>query len=300
MISDDLIQKVRQLQVYTGRMVDELFAGEYSSAFKGRGMEFDEVRAYAPGDDIRSIDWNVTARTGEPHIKRYIEERELTVMLAVDLSASGAFGSIDRIKNETAAEICAVLAMAATKSNDKVGLLIFTDHIEHSIPPAKGTRHVWRVVRDVLGHTPTGRGTDATAALDHLARTLKKRAVIFIVSDFLFPLTEAADGGLAFESALALLTRRHDVIAISITDPREHSLTGVGLIDLIDAETGRRRLLDTGGRRARRRYEAASLERRRRLEQVMRRRGVDLVNVETHTPYIHSLIDLFRRREKRR
>ncbi len=298
MLTEDLIQKVRQLQVYTGRMVDELFAGEYSSAFKGRGMEFDEVRAYAPGDDVRTIDWNVTARTGEPFIKRFVEERELTVMLVVDLSASGDFGSIDRVKNETAAEICAVVAMAATKNHDKVGLLVFTDHVEHFIPPAKGSRHVWRVVRDVLGFRPKGRGTDAAGALDHLARVLKKRAVVFVVSDFLFARDErSADG---FDRTLSLLTRRHDVIAISVSDPRERELVGVGLIDLVDAETGERRVIDTGGRRRREKYHAEALRREHRLERSMRKMGVDLVQVRTHEPYIHKLIELFRRRERRR
>lgn len=302
MLTEDLMRKVRQLQLYTGRAVNEVFAGQFSSAFKGQGMEFAEVRPYEPGDDVRTIDWNVTARTGTPHVKRFVEERELTIMLAVDLSASGSFGSIDRVKNETAAELCAVLAFAATRSNDKVGLLIFTDRVEKFVAPKKGTRHVLRLIRDLLEFDPAGHGTAPAVALEHLRRTLPRRAVVFFVSDFLF---EGAGGSRAggrtpFERDMDILNRRHDVIAVRIGDPREQALAPVGLIELQDAETGRIVTIDTGSRRVRRRYEIEGRRRRDAVRSQMRRLGVDYVEVTTHESYIHALIELFRRRERRR
>ncbi len=309
MLTEELMKKVRQIEITTGKAVNEVFAGEYSSAFKGRGMEFSEVRLYQPGDDVRSIDWNVTARTGTPHIKRYVEERELTVVLAVDLSASGAFGSQDRFKSELAAELCAVLAFAATRSNDKAGLLLFTNRIEKFIPPAKGTKHVLRIIRELLDFTPTPghRGTDLTGALQHLARVLKKRAVVFVVSDFLVRGVQAGraaqpSGGAAsdLETSLRLLARRHDVICCSIDDPRERSLPKVGLIELEDAETGERFVVDTSSRGVRTRFKAAGLRRREGLRMQLRRLGLDHVEVTTDRPYIHSLIELFKRREGRR
>jgi uncharacterized protein (DUF58 family) len=315
MLTEDLMKKVRQIEIATGRAVNEVFAGEYSSAFKGRGMEFAEVRLYQPGDDVRTIDWNVTARTGEPHIKRYTEERELTVMLAVDLSASGRFGSVARLKNELAAELCAVLAFAATRSNDKAGLLLFTDRVERYIPPAKGTRHVLRIVRELLDFdAPTSRrGTDVPAALEHLRQTLKKRAVIFVVSDFLI---EGAASGVRrnddrrsgdtpgapskFETNLKLLARKHDVICCSIDDPRERSLPRAGLIELEDAESGERFTVDTSSASVRRKYEAMGLRRRENLRVQFRRMGIDHMEAATDRPYVHALIELFRRREGRR
>ncbi|MFM9958010.1 MAG: DUF58 domain-containing protein [Phycisphaerales bacterium] len=323
MLTEDLMKKVRQIEIATGRAVNEVFAGEYSSAFKGRGMEFAEVRLYQPGDDVRTIDWNVTARTGEPHVKRFVEERELTVMLAVDLSASGRFGSVARLKNELAAELCAVLAFAATRSNDKAGLLIFTDRVERFIPPAKGTRHVLRIVRELLDFDPPSggmwgdqrRGTDVPGALEHLRRTLKKRAVVFVVSDFL---VEGAATGVRrlseptssstlstgapsrFETNLKLLARRHDVICCSIDDPRERTLPRAGLVELEDAETGERFTVDTSSGSVRRAYEAMGLRRREHLRVQFRRMGIDHVEASTDRPYVQSLIELFRRREGRR
>lgn len=326
MIPEELMQKVRQLQIYTSRAVNEDFAGEYSSAFKGRGMEFAEVREYQPGDDVRTIDWNVTARTGTPYVKSFIEERELTVMLAVDLSASGRFGSIDRVKNETAAELCAILAFTAIRNNDKVGLLIFTDDIELFIPPKKGARHVLRLIRELLNFEPARRGTNIASALQHLNRVLKRRAVVFVVSDFLVdPMSEPArtngDGGntsngsrfvaprnlaaidspiASLETPLRLLARRHDVIVVSIADPREYTLPAVGLIELEDAETGERMVIDTSSRTLRRRFENHVRRTNDRLRMDLRRMGIDHVNVATHKPYLQTLVELFRRRERGR
>lgn len=319
MLTEDLMKKVRQIEIATGRAVNEVFAGEYSSAFKGRGMEFAEVRLYQPGDDVRTIDWNVTARTGEPHVKRFVEERELTVMLAVDLSASGRFGSAVRLKNELAAELCAVLAFAATRSNDKAGLLLFTDRVERFIPPAKGTRHVLRIIRELLDFQPPigeqRRGTDVPMALEHLRQTLKKRAVVFVVSDFLIEgaasgikpseggrLSEPSPTSAAskFETNLKLLARRHDVICCSIDDPRERSLPRVGLVELEDAETGERFIVDTSSRSMRLKYEAMALRRRENLRMQFRRMGIDHIEAATDRPYVQALIELFRRREGRR
>lgn len=297
MLTEELMKKVRQLEIRTSRAVDEAFAGRFSSAFKGRGMEFAEVRAYQPGDDVRSIDWNVTARSGEPHVKRFIEERELTVVLVVDLSASGSFGSVERAKNETAAELCAVLAFAATRSNDKVGLLVFTDHVELFVPPKKGRNHVLRLIRELLEFTPARVRTDPVPALEHLRRVVRRRAVVFFVSDFLFDFSEGGRFALVFD----MLARRHDVIAVRLTDPREREMpAGAGLIELEDAETGARRVVDASSRRVRRAYAAAAADRERALEKRLRRLRVDRCEVVSGEPYVHALAELFRRRERRR
>ncbi len=311
MLPEELMRQVRQLQILTRRAVNEDFAGEYSSAFKGRGMEFAEVREYQPGDDVRTIDWNVTARTGTPFVKKYVEERELTIIFAVDLSGSGQFGSVDRLKNRTAAELCAVLAFTAIANNDKVGLLIFTDHIEHFVPPKKGSRHVQRLIRELLNFNPRRRGTDVTAALEYLGRVLKRRAVVFVVSDFLAPLDAAARLGRGngraarraagdFDTALRLLNRRHDVIGVRITDRLEHAMPPAGLIEFEDAETGERFCFDAGSRRVRREFERLMAANDRALSDRFRRLGVDYVEVDTGRPFIHTLMQLFRRRERRR
>ncbi len=211
MIPQEILKQIRRIQIFTNRTVNEVFAGEYESTFKGRGMQFDEVREYAPGDDVRTIDWNVTARTGKPYIKRYVEERELTVMMLVDLSASGAFGTIGKLKNELAAELCAVLAFSAIKNNDKVGLITFTDRIERFIPPQKGTEHVLRVIRELLYSKPLHRDTNIPMALDYLAKVIKKKATVFLVSDFI-----ATD----LKKPLRLINKRHDLIAVAIRDRR--------------------------------------------------------------------------------
>jgi uncharacterized protein (DUF58 family) len=309
MLTEELMKKVRELEIAMRRSVSEVFSGEYSSAFRGRGMEFSEVREYQPGDDVRNIDWNVTARQGMPYIKRYVEERELTVVLAVDLSASERFGSVSRMKSEAAAELCGVVALAATKNNDKVGLVIFTDKVDMYVPPAKGRTHVLRILRELLEFTPTERsGTDISGAMEHLGRVLKRRSIIFLVSDFLVseatwhrPL-RAAVGGTGLETQLRLMSRRHDVIAARLIDERERMMpaSGAGLVEIEDAETGQRFVVDTGSRGARRQFGALMERRRKALRDRLRRAGVDEIEVTPSEPYVHTLVELFRRREKRR
>lgn len=291
MIPKELAKQIRAIQIHTSKVVNDVLAGEYQSVFKGRGMEFDEVREYQVGDDVRSIDWNVTARSGRPYVKRFREERELTVVFLVDLSASGSFGSIKQPKNELAAELCALLAFAATKNNDKVGLMVFTDHVEMFIPAKKGTRHVLRVIREILSFRPQRTQTDITMALDYLGRVQPRRAVVFLISDF------QAEG---YERSLRVLGRRHDVIAVSITDPREKSLPDVGLIELEDAETGETVLIDTGSREVRSRYQHLSLERVEGLRDLLRSMDIDQIGVETGRPYIRDLMAFFKNRERRR
>ena len=243
MLSPELIRAVRHIEIRTRHLVNDSFAGEYHAIFKGRGMEFDEVREYQPGDDVRTIDWNVTARMGHPFVKRYVEERELTVMLAFDASASGSFGTKDRFKRELAAELGAVLAFSAITNNDKVGLLAFTDEIELHIPPRKGRRHVLRLIRDLLAFEPHGRGTDIVGGLDRLNHTLKRRAIVFLVSDML---QSDEDGPTdALERALLATNRRHDLVAVTIADPRETAWPDVGLVSLEDAESGARMWVDS-------------------------------------------------------
>ncbi len=291
MIPQELINKIRQIEIYTSRMVNASFAGQYESVFKGRGMEFDEVREYTPGDDIRSIDWNVTARTGRPYIKHFVEEREMTVIFAVDLSASGDFGTVNKAKNELAAEFCAVLAFAAAKNNDKVGLLIFTDQIELYIPPKKGISHMLRLVRELLYFKMQKRKTNIAEGLDYLARVVRKRATIFLVSDFI-----ETD----FKRPLSLLNKRHDVIAVSVRDVAEITLPNIGLIELADAETGEIALVDTSSRQFRDRYSSTSTQRFDNLKNMLRTINVDCVGISTDKPYIQDLIRFFHIRHRRR
>jgi uncharacterized protein (DUF58 family) len=290
MIPQELIKKVRQIQIYTSRMVNASFAGQYESVFKGRGMQFDEVREYTPGDDIRSIDWNVTARTGRPHIKRFVEEREMTVIFAVDLSASGEFGTVDKTKNELAAEFCAVLAFAALKNNDKVGLLIFTDRIELYIPPKKGSSHVLRLIRELLYFKTPVRKTDIPAALDYLAKVARKRATVFLVSDFI-----ETD----FKKSLGLLNKRHDVIAVPVRDRAEIALPNVGLVEFVDAETGEIIFVDTSSKRFRNRYGENSSKRFDGMKNTLKSINVDSISINTGKPYIHTLIEFFNMRRRR-
>jgi uncharacterized protein (DUF58 family) len=290
MITKELAKKIRVLQITTRKVVNDVLAGEYGSVFRGRGMEFDEVREYMPGDEIRSIDWNVTARTGHPYVKRFVEERELTVMFLVDLSASGAFGSVRKLKNEIAAELCALLAFSAVKNNDKVGLIVFTDRIEMFIPPKKGTKHVLRVIRELLNFKPRPASTDIEEALDYLGRVTTKRSVVFLVSDF------QAEG---FEKKMRILGKRHDLIAVTIVDPREVRLPDVGLIELEDSETGETVLLDTSSAAVRRRYERLGREEQARLKDLFNSMGVDQIEVMTDRDYVPRLISFFRAREKR-
>jgi uncharacterized protein (DUF58 family) len=290
MISEELIKKIRQIQIYTSRTVDASFAGQYESVFKGRGMEFDEVREYTPGDDIRTIDWNVTARTGRPYIKRFVEEREMTVIFAVDLSASGDFGTVNKMKNELAAEFCAVLAFAAAKNNDKVGLLIFTDQIELYIPPKKGSGHVLRLIRELLYFRMPRRKTNIPLGLDYLGRVTRKKATVFLVSDFI-----ETD----FKKPLSLLNKRHDVIAVPVRDRAEVALPGVGLVEFQDAETGETILIDTASRKLRSQYGKNSVGRFDNLRNMLRSINVDCINISTDKPYIRDLVQFFHMRHRR-
>ncbi len=290
MIREDLIKRIRQIQIYTSRVVNASFAGQYESVFKGRGMQFDEVREYMPGDDIRAIDWNVTARTGKPFIKRFVEERELTVLFAVDLSASGEFGTVSQMKNELAAEFCAVLAFAAAKNNDKVGLLIFTDRIELFIPPKKGSRHVLRLIRELLYFKMPKRKTDIPLAMDYVAKVMRKRATVFLVSDFIET---------GFGKPLGLLNKRHDVIAVPVRDRVEIAMPSVGLIEVQDAETGEVMLVDTSSRRFGNQYGGHSSERFKELTSMFRSSNVDFIPITTDKPYMNDLIQFFHMRHRR-
>jgi len=290
MIPKELIKKIRQIQIYTSRAVNASFAGQYESVFKGRGMQFDEVREYTPGDDVRSIDWNVTARTGRPYIKRFVEEREMTVLFAVDLSASGDFGTVNKAKNELAAEFCAVLSFAAAKNNDKVGLLIFTDKIELYIPPKKGSSHVLRLIRELLYFKMPASQTNIGQALEYIAGVTRKKATVFLVSDFI-----ETD----FKKPLSLLNKRHDVIAVSVRDRAEVALPGAGLIEFADAETGEVILVDTSNKRFRNQYAGSSSARFGRLENMLRSINVDCISISTDKPYVQDLIAFFRMRHRR-
>ncbi|MEX2048140.1 MAG: DUF58 domain-containing protein [Gemmatimonadota bacterium] len=291
MIPREILKQVRRIEISTRGLVNDVFSGEYHSVFKGRGMSFAEVREYAYGDDVRAIDWNVTARTGVPFVKIFEEERELTVMLLVDLSASGDFGTRGRMKSELAVEICALLAFSAIKNNDKVGLVIFSDHVEKFVPPRKGRGHVLRVLRELLYHRPEGRGTDIGQALEYLARVQRKRAVTFLVSDF-------RDRG--FEKALAVAGRRHDLVAVRIEDLREHDMPPVGLVELEDPETGERVVVNTSSPRFRSAFGAVNSKRRADLDRALRRSKVDVIDVETGRPYVKALMRFFEQRMRRR
>jgi len=289
-ISKELLKKVRKIQITTSRMVTDVFAGKYQSVFKGRGMEFYEVRKYLPGDEIRDIDWNVTARMGHPYVKRFVEERELTVMLLLDLSMSCRFGSAKQMKNQLAAEICSLLALSAIQNNDKVGLIIFTDRIEKFISPRKGLRHVLRVVREALYYKPEGKGTDISLLLQYLNRVMKRKTISFIISDFF-------DEG--FKNLLSISNKRHDMVAITVTDPREIDLPNIGIIKLDDAETGRTFTIDTADSDFRKKYKERALRRMKDRKNLLRSVNVDNIDLRTDIPYDKELIKFFRMREKR-
>jgi len=291
MIPSDVLKKIRQIQIRTTHMVSDLFAGQYHSVFKGQGMEFQEVREYQPGDDIRTIDWNVTARMGHPFIKKFVEERELTVMIAVDISRSNDFGSGTRIKRDLAAELAGVLAFAAIQNNDRVGLILFSDEVEHYLPPRKGTRHALRVIRDVLYFKPQKRGTSITAGLHFLNNVTSRKTVTFLVSDFI---------DVNFENALAVSAKRHDLVPVVIRDERERELVSAGLIEWEDAETGRRVLIDTSSRSTRSLFARASAQRDQFLTDTFRKHGIDSIMLDTGKPYATELVRFFKRREKRR
>jgi len=289
-LTHEQLRAVRKIQIRTSHLVTDLFAGQYQSVFKGRGMEFAEVRLYQPGDDVRTIDWNVTARTSVPHVKRYAEERELTVMLLVDASASTVFGSVRQTKSALAAELGALFAFSAITNNDKVGLVIFTDRIELALPPRKGVHHVLRVIREVLSLKPAGRGTDIPGALEHLRHVTKRRCVVFLVSDFL---------DASCRQALRIAARRHDVIAVVLEDPREAELPAVGLVELEEAETGARYVVDTGNARVREAFAGRTAAARAERDRTLRSSDVDAVIVRTDRPYTEPLLRFFRMRERR-
>jgi uncharacterized protein (DUF58 family) len=290
MIPKELLKKIRRIEIRTSRTVNDVLAGHYHSVFKGLGMEFEEVRQYQIGDDVRNIDWNVSARYGEPYVKIFREERELTVILLVDLSASHAFGTASQLKRDLVAEVCATLAFSAIRNNDKVGLVCFTDQVEKVVPPKKGTKHVLRVIREVLYHQPRGKGTDIKDALEHLNRTVKRRAVVFVVSDF-------QAGG--YDDALRIARRRHDVIPIVVTDPREMELPDVGLIELFDSETGETVLLDSSSRTVRDSYAVLMRRLAEQRDEALRSMAIDSIHVRTGESFVEPLTRFFRVREKR-
>jgi len=327
MLAREILQRVREIQVRTGRQVADVLAGEYQSVFKGRGMEFEEVRPYIPGDDVRTIDWNVTARTGSPYVKRYVEERQLTLMLMADISASQDFGSSERSKREVTAELCALLAFSATRNDDKVGLTLFHGGIEEYIPPRKGQKHALRVVREVLAHgaespeaeeqvrteaerrpaarsglrgrlgsmnwrrpRPPRESTDIARAMEFLLSVSSRKSICFVVSDFLDD---------DYENALVTANQRHDVIAVLVTDPRELELPSVGLVALRDAETGTSRIYDTGSAAFREQTAAAADKRVRDLEHRLRAAGIDFIHVDASGSVVEPLVHFFRMRERR-
>jgi uncharacterized protein (DUF58 family) len=288
----ELLKKVRRIQITTKHAVNDVFAGQYHSTFKGRGMEFDEVREYVPGDDIRSIDWNVTARTGAPHIKKFVEEREMTVMLVVDVSASNLFGSGTQMKRDLAAEVAAVLAFSAIRNNDRIGLILFAEEVEKYIPPKKGTRHVLRLVREMLAHQPQGKGTNVAPALDYLNHISTRKNVTFLISDFMF--------NDEYEQLLKITARRHDLISVVIGDKREIAWPDIGLINWHDAETGETVLVDTSSKKVR---SQLGLEQTRRAEvvnELHRKAGIDTIRLFAGEPYDKQFIKFFRQRAQRR
>jgi len=286
----EILRKIRRIELRTRRLVEASFAGQYQSVFKGHGMNFEEVREYSPGDEIRTIDWNVTARTNIPHVKKFTEEREMTVLLCVDVSASGDFGSIDLSKRELAAEVAAILAFSAIQNNDKVGLLLFTGEVELFIPPKKGRLHTLRLIREMLYFEPQGKGTNIGGALDYLNRVTPRRAVLFLISDFIAP---------DFTKQVTVTGRRHDLVAVPIIDPGEEALPNVGIVTLEDAETGEIIEVDTSNRAARNAYAAMEERRRNEFYRLLRSRRIDVIPLRTDKDYLAALRNFFEQRERR-
>jgi uncharacterized protein (DUF58 family) len=286
----EVFRKVRRLEIRTRRLVEESLAGSYHSVFKGRGMEFSEVREYVPGDDVRSIDWNVSARMGHPFVKKFTEERELAVVLVIDASGSEFFGTEPSTKMQMSAEISALLAFSAIRNNDRVGLLLFTDRVELFLPPRKGREHALRVLREILTIKPEGSGTRIAQALEYMQRVVPKRAVVFLVSDF-------QDEG--YERTLRVVSRKHDIVAISVRDPRESSMPDVGLISLQDPESGERGVVDAGSARVRQAYADAARRRQERFKENVRKTGVDLLELSTGESYEMPLVHFFHERARR-
>ena len=292
MLGPELMEQIRRIEIIAKHLVVDVFAGEYQSVFKGRGMEFEEVRPYHPGDDVRRIDWNVTARMASPFVRHYQEERELTVMLLADASGSSEFGTVGGFKRELAAELAAVLSFAATTNNDRIGLMVFTDQVELVVPPRKGRRHVLRMVRDLLVFRPKGRGTDISLALNSMNLMLKQRSIAFLISDFIAPLD-------SFRPALAASSRRHDVIAIDLYDPAEREVPPVGLVTLEDAETGELLWVDTNDEAWRSSYEEQVRQDEEAKVRMMRSLAIDRIALVNGKEYVSGLNDFFKRREKR-
>lgn len=290
MIPRELISQIRRIEIRTRRLVNDVLAGEYHSVFKGRGVEFEEVREYQHGDDIRTIDWNVTARMRQPFVKRYREERELTVMLLVDASSSSMFGTTDKMKGEIAVELSALMAFSAIKNNDRVGLMMFTDKVEKFIPPKKGKKHVLRLIREILMFEPEGGSTNIKAALEFLGRIQKRKSVVFLISDFMSE---------NFNDSLRLTNQRHDLITISITDPREVEMPPIGFLELEDAETGEIIIIDTYDRSVRQRFSDAAAADMSKLELDFKKMKIDHVPVRTDRSYIDPLVRFFKQRAKR-
>jgi len=287
MDTKELLKKVRKIEIKTKGLSSQIFSGEYHSAFKGKGMAFAEVREYQPGDEIRTIDWNVTARFNHPYVKVFEEERELTVMLLVDISASEVFGTKEKLKREVIAELCAVVAFSATQNNDKVGLILFTDEVELYVPPKKGRKHILRIIRELIEFKPNSKKTDIKLALKYFNNMIKKRSIAFVISDFI-------DSG--FDDALKIANKKHDIVALRVYDQREIELPSLGLIQLEDAETGRKKWVNTSSKKNQSQYKVNALRREGMLNDVFRKAGVDNVKIATDRPYIIPLLNLFKRR----
>jgi len=291
MSTSALLKKVRKIEIKTKGLSNHIFAGEYHTAFKGKGMAFSEVREYQPGDDIRSIDWNVTARYNAPFVKVFEEEREMTVMLLIDVSASGNFGTREQFKRELATELAAILAFSAIKNNDKVGVIFFTDKVEKFIPPKKGKSHILRIIREVLAFQPTGKGTDIAGALEYFSAVIKKRSICFILSDFMSN---------KFENPLKIASKKHDLVALRIHDTREDTLPNVGLVPMQDAETEEMMFVDTSSKKVRNNFEKNRVQETEKLHKLFLASGVDLIDITTGIDYVKPLINFFKTRGKRR
>jgi len=313
MIPKELFKKIKKIEISTSRLVTDVFAGQYHSVFKGQGIEFDEVREYQPGDDVRTIDWNVTARTGKPHIKKFSEERELTVMILVDVSLSCRFASVNMLKSQLAAEVAAILAFAAIRNHDKVGLIIFTDKIEKFIPPRKGVSHVLHVIREVLYFKPEGHFTDISQALEYLNKVTRRKSIAFLISDFFPPEAisaaasenqdypnELVKSGEELKRSLSIANKRHDIIAITLNDPREMRLSDCGLIALEDAETGRQLIVDSSNAVLRQRYNQLNIDRIKHREKFFRIVGIDYIDISTDVPYTDAIVKFFSKRRRRK
>jgi len=291
MSTSALLKKVRKIEIKTKGLSNHIFAGEYHTAFKGKGMAFSEVREYQPGDDIRSIDWNVTARYNSPFVKVFEEEREMTVMLLIDVSASGNFGTQEQFKRELATELAAILAFSAIKNNDKVGVIFFTDKVEQFIPPKKGKSHILRIIREVLAFQPTGKGTDIAGALEYFSAVIKKRSICFILSDFMSK---------EFDRPLKIASKKHDLVALRIHDTREDTLPNVGLVPMQDAETEKMLFVDTSSKKVRDNFAENRAQATAKLRKLFPASGVDLIDITTGTDYVKPLINFFKTRGKRR